>query len=70
VLHPKSHTVTLNTEIETYFVTIKGAMCKNVECLLKSPYHGFLKMTVHMVWNIALGMKTSCKDLYLKVHRI
>jgi len=38
---------------------------------LKSPYHGFLKMTVHVVWNIALkGMKTSCKDLYLKVHRI
>jgi len=21
---------------------------------LKSPYHGFLKMTVHVVWNIAL----------------
>jgi len=21
---------------------------------LKSPYHGFLKMTVHEVWNIAL----------------
>jgi len=34
VLHPKSHTVTLNTEIETYFVTIKGAMCKNIEYLL------------------------------------
>jgi len=25
-----------------------------VLAILKSPYHGFLKMTVHMVWNIAL----------------
>jgi len=39
---------------------------------LKSPYHGFLKMTVHVVWTVYSfkGMKTSCKDLYLKVPRI
>jgi len=23
--------------------------------VLKSPYHGFLKMNIHVVWNIALS---------------
>jgi len=39
--------------------------------MLKSPYHGFFKtISSYGVEYSSKGMKTSCKDLYLKVHRI
>jgi len=37
-----------------YRFEAKNKMILHLKWKLKSPNHGFLKMTVHMVWNIAL----------------